>query len=78
MTVLLTILGTLCSAVCVLAWLAPIAYLAVVSQRRIDEAYRMHIKKWASEKGWEIMNCRRRWFGSPWMFSRSGRKEFTM
>jgi len=72
MTTLLTILGSLFTVLCVLAWLAPFAYLAVVSQRRIDEAYRVHIKKWATQNGWEVVDCRQRWFGSPWMFSNSG------
>jgi hypothetical protein len=72
MTTLLTILGSLCSGLCALTWLAPFAYLAVVSLRRTDEAYRMQIKKLASENGWEIVKCERMWFGSPWMFSGSG------
>jgi hypothetical protein len=72
MTTLLMILGSVCSGLCALAFVAPFAYLAFVSQRRADEAYRGHIKKWAGENDWEIVKCQRRWFGSPWMFSPSG------
>jgi hypothetical protein len=65
----LQILGVLCTILCVLPCLAPIAYLALATQRKTDEAYRMYIKKWASEYGWEIVHCQRRRFGSPWMLS---------
>ena len=69
MSVWLQILGFLCSGLCALAWLAPVAYLAVALQRKTDLAYRQHIRKWASENGWDIVHCQRRKFGSPWMFS---------
>jgi hypothetical protein len=69
MSVWLQILGFLCSAFCGLTFLAPFAYLAIVSLRKTDETYRIHIKKWESEKGWEIVRCERRRFASPWMFS---------
>jgi hypothetical protein len=72
MTVLLTILGSLFSVLCVLAWIAPIVYLGLSLQKRTDEAFRANIKKWASENSWEIVNCQRRSFGSPWMFSITG------
>jgi hypothetical protein len=63
----LQIVGVLCSVLCGLPCLAPIAYLAFAAQRKTDETYRTHIKKWASENGWEIVHCHRRRFGSPWM-----------
>jgi hypothetical protein len=72
MTTLLTILGLLFSCLCVVSWLAPLAYLMIEIQQRTDEAYRAFIRKWASENGYEIARCDRRWFASPWMFSASG------
>ena len=72
MTTLLTILGLLFSCLCVLSWLAPLAYLMIEIHRRTDEAYRAFIRKWARENGYEIARCDRRRFGSPWMFSASG------
>jgi hypothetical protein len=73
MSIWLQLLGFFCTGLCVLAWFAPAAYLAVALQRETDLAYRQHIKKWASENGWEIAHCQRRKFGSPWMFTNSAR-----
>ena len=69
MPVLLQILGVLCSGLCALACLAPAAYLAITLRRQADETFRQHITKWANANGWEIIQCQRRKFGSPWMFS---------
>lgn len=66
------VLGWLCSGVCVLAWLVPLILLGREFDRRTNAADRSLLQQWARGLGWEILDCRRRWFGSPWMFSYNG------
>jgi hypothetical protein len=72
MSVAMEVLAGLCGGLCALAWFVPLLLLAIEFRRRTDDTYRAFLKRWAGENGLEILHCRRREFGSPWMFSKSG------
>jgi hypothetical protein len=71
MTISLQILGFLGSLLCVAVTAAPFILLAIVALRKTDSAYREMLANWARENDWQIIRCKRREFGSPWMFMKS-------
>jgi hypothetical protein len=66
---LLTVLGSVCSGLCFLAYAVPIVILGFMWQRRIERAYQSLINAWAQENRWVIIRRQRCAFIHPWLIT---------
>jgi hypothetical protein len=64
----LSVLGSVCSGLCFLAFALPIVILGFSWQRRIERACQSLINAWAQENSWIVIRRQRCAFIHPWLF----------
>ncbi len=67
MAIWLAVVGSVCSALCFLAFAAPILILGYFLLRPVESKYQQLINQWASDNGWQIIHQERRLFRHPWL-----------